>query len=262
MQASFDDGGSGDASILCVAGYFFPDEALTPFKREWRRLLGRRRFHMVDLIHGQGDFRGLDEPEKDKLARGLIAAIKQHMTLGVVVSVERAAYDKYINEAGDLRNQVGSPFALCALLCLGNSARWMEQEDLPPEETIYSFESGNSNQRDANDFLNKIIDNPVMDERYRYVSHAFIKKNKLPSLDAADLLGWEWTQQCKRISGQEQRPARASLKSLCERPHLAEHFDMRNIRIAFAKALLEPFVVPGAGRRFVRPEPECGRVTP
>jgi len=61
-------------------------------------------------------------------------------------------------------------------------------------------------EADANAFLNKIKDNPAMDERYRYVSHGFVKKNKLATLDAADLLGWEWTQQARRLAGVEKRP--------------------------------------------------------
>ncbi|MGA3054355.1 MAG: hypothetical protein ABSD63_09115 [Candidatus Korobacteraceae bacterium] len=256
MQAGFDDGGTGNASITCVAGYFFRDDVLSDFRSEWRRLLNGRRFRMVNLVHGHKDFEDLDEPQRDELARGLIAAIKQHMTLGVVVSVERAAYDKCIAMHGDDIRSVGRPFGLCATLCLGYSARWMEEQQMPPEETIYFFESGSSNQADANKFLNSIPDNSALDERYRYVSHGFIKKNKLAALDAADLLAWEWIQQCKRLSGQEKRPTRASLRSLCERPHVGEHFDGKNMELAFARALLEPFVVPAQyPPLFVRPEP-------
>jgi len=254
MQAAFDDGGDGSASITCVAGYFFRDEVLAPLRLEWRRLLGRRRFHMVDLVHGHEDFADLSDPKRDELAKGLISTIKQFMTVGVAFSVERASYDKYIQEVRDCRHEIGGPYALCARLCLASAARWMEQEEIPTEETTYFFESGNSKQREANEFLSSIIKNPDMDERYRYVTHSFIRKNKLPSLDAADLRAWEWNQQCKRFSGLEDRAARASLKSLCEKPHLAHHFD-RDIRIAFVHALLEPFVVPGAGRlaRFIKP---------
>ena len=189
MQASFDDGGNGDASITCVAGYFFRDAAIPEFKKEWRSLLGARRFHMVDLVHGQEDFEDLSEPERDALARGLIAAIKQHMTLGVAISVERAAYDAYIGEQENLRKGIGSPFAMCAMLCLASSARWTEHEHIPPEETIYSFESGNSNQADANKFLNMVIKNPSMEERYNYVSHSFVKKNRLASSRCSRLAG-------------------------------------------------------------------------
>jgi hypothetical protein len=178
------------------------------------------------------------------------------MTVGVVISVERTAYEKHVDRLDDVRAEVGSPFALCAMLCLGSSASWMEANGIDPEEIIYSFESGNSKQADANKFLDKVIRTPAMEERYHYVSHSFVKKNKLPSLDAADLLGWEWAQHCKRLTGEEHRPVRASLKSLCEKPHIGEHFDETNVRIAFAKRLLEPFVVPGAHARFARPQLE------
>jgi hypothetical protein len=257
MQASFDDGGPGDSSITCVAGYFLRDEVLAPFREEWHRLLDDRRFHMVDLVHGREDFRDLDRPQLDQLARSLIAAIKKYMTLGIVISVERAAFDECAQEPQDIRSDIGSPYSLCATLCLAYAARWMEQEDILPEETVYFFESGSKNQADANKFLDSISKNPLMDERYRYITHAEVKKNKLPSLDAADLLAWEWTQQCKRIVGQERRPPRASLKSLCEKPHIMAHYNRTNVRVAFAHVFLEPVVVPGAGRDypiFVKPE--------
>lgn len=254
MQASFDDSGNGDQSLTVVAGYFFRDGVLEPFREEWRALLGPRRFHMVDLVHGTGDFADLDETERDRLARALIAAIKAHETLGVAIAVDRAAYDKYIDDDPSLRESVGTPYALCAMLCLADSARWMENNAVPPEETIYFFESGNSKQADANRFLNTITDNSALDERYRYVSHSFVKKNKLATLDAADLLGWEWTQQCRRLSGTEKRSTRASLKSLCEKPHVGQYFQKSDVRLAFVKALLEPYVVPAIGAQFPRPE--------
>jgi hypothetical protein len=82
-----------------------------------------------------------------------------------------------------------------------------------------------------------------MDIRYRYVSHGFVKKNKLAALDAADLLAWEWMQQCKRITGEEKRPVRASLKSLVEKTHVGIHVSRKNIQLALAMSLMEPYVI-------------------
>ncbi len=253
MQASFDDSGNSDKSLTVVAGYFFRDAVLEPFRDQWRGLLGGRRFHMVDLVHGNEDFADLKELERDTLARALISTIKEYVTLGVVMSLERAAYDRYIQDVKP-SGSLGSPYSLCSMLCLGASAKWMENNEVAPEETVYFFESGNSKQTEANKFLNTITSNPALDQRYRYVSHSFVKKNKLASLDAADLLGWEWTQQCRRFSGQEQRPPRASLRSLCEKPHIGQHFQGGEVRLAFVRALLEPFIVPSMGVIFERPE--------
>ena len=217
-QASFDDGGSaiGNSPIICVAGYFFCDEVLSPFGREWRGVLNGRRFRMVHLVHGHEDFQGLDVAQRNEMVKSLVGSIKKYMTLGVAISVELKAYKERFPELngplGDMRREVGSPYALCAKLCLGSAARWMEYNNMPPEETIYSFESGNKS--DLGRFLDSIPKNRALDEQYRFVSSSKVKKNKLPSLDAADLLAWEWGQEGKRISGEKQGPVRKSLKSL------------------------------------------------
>jgi hypothetical protein len=245
MQASFDDSGNSDKSLMVVAGYFFRDAALAPFNTEWRAALRGRRFHMQDLVHGNGDFADLGKESRAAIGVELIETIKRYATLGVAVSVELEAYHRYIAQSpGDSRRSIGSPYSLCSFLCLATSAHWMEAHDVPPEETVYFFESGNRKQGEADQFLNRIRENPALDQRYRYVSHGFAKKNKLPSLDAADLLGWEWTQQCRRLAGLEKRPTRKSLKSLAEIPHIAEHFQGSEVRLAFVKMLLEPHVVP------------------
>jgi hypothetical protein len=253
MQACFDDGGKGDASLTCVAGYFIRDSELVPFKTAWHNLLGMRRFHMVDLVHGLGDFADLAGGDRAELIKSLIAAIKQHIYLGVVVSVERTAYDEVINnDQGvtlrtngiDLKKTIGSPFSMCAMLSIAIGNRWMEDRDLPREETTYYFESGNCKQGEADNFLKTISKQSSLDVRYNYVAHGFVKKNRLALLDAADLLNWEWTQHCKRLMGEENRPERESLKSLCEVPHVGEHFTRKNIRLAIARRLIENFVVP------------------
>lgn len=256
MQAAFDDSGNSDQSLTVVAGYFFRDDALTPFRNEWRDILAGRRFHMIDLVHGNNDFSNLDKAARAVLSVKLIDSIKRHMTLGSAIALENRSYHKYIAETPEMRESVGSPYAMCAMLCLATSARWMEANNIEPEETVYYFESGNSKQADADSFLNTIQNNPSMDERYRYVSHGFVKKNKLATLDAADLLGWEWTQQCRRMAGDEKRPTRASLKSLTEKPHIGEYFQGVDVHIAFARALLEPYVTVRYGQNFVRPSQE------
>jgi hypothetical protein len=249
MQACFDDGGKGDASTTCVAGYFVRDDALTPFKKACRAVLGPRRFHMVDLVHCKEDFADLDNCQSQDMVRRLVGIIKEHITIGVVISVDRAAYEELITRDPvvngiDMRKTIGSPFTMCAMLCLGYANRWMEENNIPCEETVYYFESGNTRQGEANNFLKTISKNRHMDIRYNYVSHGFVAKNKLTALDAADLLNWEWTQQCKRFSGEEQRSQRQSLKSLLEKPHVGDHFTSKNMRLAFVHALLEPFVLP------------------
>ena len=59
----------------------------------------------------------------------------------------------------------------------------------------------------------------------------------------ADLLAWEWIQQCKRITGEEKRPTRASLRSLAEKPHIGDHINRKNIQLALAMRLVEPYVI-------------------
>lgn len=243
MQACFDDGGTGDASITCVAGYFLPDEQLAAFKGKWRELLGPRRFHMVDLVHGYKDFADMSPAERDKLVRGLIETIKQHMTLGVAMSISHAAHESRRDQMNALKVKMRSPFAMAAALCLAESSRWLERSAIA-EEIAYSFETGNRKQGDANNWLAMISNNESMESRYNYVSHGFVKKNRLAALDAADLLGWEWIQECKRLSGAEKRLRRKSLDSLFAIPHLCEHYDEKNIVTAFIKVLLEPYVLP------------------
>src|SRR6266566_8238455 len=139
MQAGFDEGGNGNGSITCVAGYFFRDHDLLRFQKQWRGLLKGRPFHMVDLVHGNEAFQGCPEPERDEMARKLIATIKEHMTLGAVVSIDHQAYDKAMAEH-DMRKDVGSPYTMSLMLCLSLAARWMEEKNVPKEDTVFFFE--------------------------------------------------------------------------------------------------------------------------
>ena len=256
MQASFDDSGNSDKSLMVVAGFFFRDSALTSFSAEWRHALNGLPFHMKDLVHGHGAFRSLDKEQRASLSIELIATIKRHATLGVAMSLEQGAYVEYLNRHPEVRDVVGSSYAMCSLLCLSAAARWMDETGAPPEETVYFFESGNSKQADANQFLTRMVKHPLVDKRYQYVSHSFVKKNKLPSLDAADLLGWEWTQECRRIMGLETRPTRKSLQALAEVPLLAHHFKKEETVFAFVQTMLEPYVTPTYGARFIHPNEE------
>jgi hypothetical protein len=154
MQACFDESGNSNGSVTCVAGYFFRDGDLLQFQRNWREILNGRRFHMVDLVHGHEDFVDCSEPERDAIARNLITAIKEYMTLGVVASIELEAYDKAMAEH-DIRKDVGSPYTMCAMLCLSFAARWMEEEKVLKEDTIYFFEKGNTKRHEADDFSTK-----------------------------------------------------------------------------------------------------------
>ncbi len=234
MIAYFDESGTHDDSpFMSVAGYLFDKEHSLSIDRRWGEALevaGVEYFHMSDCANGVGQFKPMSLESRDNLARKLIEIIKNNMSFGVAAAISQKTFDNYADENPAIMPTTGTTYTMCAMWCLAAMGQWADRNSYDGPIN-YFFEAGHKSQGEAKDFLNSVSRNKRLKEMYHYGSHAFCDKKKVQPLQAADILAWEWRKAYMNEYGSQQRPLRASLRSLLERPHGRIYFNEANIAI-------------------------------
>jgi hypothetical protein len=191
LQAYFDESGTHDGSgRMCIAGYLFAPAQAKKFSKEWGAVLaaaGLDSFSASDCANGGKAFRGMPADERDRLARKLIALIRERMTFGVAVVF---AADTYEAEATrEWVKYYGHPYTTCLQFCLAEVNRWAKRTGFLGE-VAYFFEAGHRHQREANERMHNIARDAKKRADYHYASHTFIDKRHARPCDAADYLAW------------------------------------------------------------------------
>jgi hypothetical protein len=161
--------------------------------------------------------------ERIAVATNAIDLIKTHAVRGIAISIEI--------EFGHLIpkwNLFSSPYTFACWSALQGVRHWANERNYVGGVS-YFFESGHASQGEANRIMQKIFEEPELNQVYRYSSHEFSDKTKVLPLQCADLLAWQWFTQTKRIK-RRMRGMRADLASLIKLDHLAAHYDEARIR--------------------------------
>lgn len=232
ISAFMDESGThAGSAALVVAGYIFRAGRLETFNSEWRSALnshGLEHFHMVDCVHGNGAFKGVEVVSRSNVARQFIETIKRHAEFGFAVSVSEVHYVKLMPKVAFF----GSAYSFCARAALSICGAWFLESGVSGVAK-YCFEAGHSSQSQANAILSAAVRDTVLRERWHYGSHEFVSKQAAPGVQAADILAWlsrNFVE--RRLRGDER--IRKDLASLLEARHKNLHitpgmlFDWRN----------------------------------
>ncbi len=212
------------SDVICIAGYVFKRFRAVEFSKEWVPYLRRKGlpyFHMSELAHGNGVFRGRDDC--DEIARKLITLTRKKAAYGFAVTVDQAVYNQLLHG----RFQLQSAYSFALFEAMVAVRKWMERNN-HNEPTSYFFEQGHQYRADADRFMTWLFESEIVRQKYRYRTHAFLPK-ETPWLHPADFLAWQWRLEAGRQNQIGRRPPRKDLEAIL-RPHdMHMDYNARNL---------------------------------
>jgi hypothetical protein len=201
MEAYFDESGTTNEPVLCVAGYVLDSSNARRLDRQWRAVLaeyGLSYFHMVDCAHGNREFAKLEREDRIAIEKRMIAIIHANAAMGVGATVNVGEYDELMLK----HPQIGSAYSFCARHCLTATRAYVEEDLKASGDIAYFFEAGHRSQSEANRIMNDIFADASRCREYRYAGHGFYLKESIPALQAADLLAWQlFTHRKRQLAG-------------------------------------------------------------
>jgi hypothetical protein len=205
IESYFDESGSHDGSrVLCVAGYVFEKRQAKRFSRKWKKVLkrfGLPYFHMVDCAHGNGVFADLKPSERLAAEKAMIKLIHDNVLQGLAVTVDADE----LREVMPYHPSIGTPYSFCCHVLIAGLAIIIELNPVI-ERCAYFFEAGHQSMGEANRIMAELFAIPEAKERQRYSGHAFVTKEDMPPVQAADLLAWQWySDRIRQLDGRPRR---------------------------------------------------------
>jgi hypothetical protein len=184
---------------------------------------------MSNCVHGVRTFKALPNDRREALVRTLIGILKEHIAWGVAVAANEQEVNDYISTYPGIEHFLSSAYTLCVMWCVEEIGRWVAVHCAADERITYCFERGHAKQGEADRFLIRVKQSPLLQQHYRYAGHSFASRSVVSPLQTADLLAWEWCKRYKDQHGPTTRPLRASLHSLLKRPHRCLFLNSTNI---------------------------------
>jgi hypothetical protein len=201
----FDDSGTHSQSDIAVAAcYVAPASQWLKFQRAWSKAAeqeGFRVFHMAEFNARQGDFKGWDDPKRERVIRKLVAIIRRCTTHGIALGLPKSDYDAVM--PADLKKKMGNHhYSWCVKLCFGEIEKWRDRCSLTAP-MAYVFEKGTRGATgELIDALTKYAKTQA-DALRRYgletSGFSFQKKDDAVQLQAADILAWETCHQMRNV---------------------------------------------------------------
>lgn len=223
FEAYFDESGTHDgAHVLCVAGYIIEKNESIKLTKEWNKVLAKYNlpyFRMVACAHGNDVFKNIDKEERVEIGKKLIKIIKRRTICGLAVSVNTSDLVGIIPK----HKVVSSAYAFSIECILAGVHKWIEANP-QVQKMAYFFESGCSEQYNANMIIHALFSLQEAQQKHRYTAHTFLEKKEAAPLQAADLFSWQYYSDMR-----EGKKRRRDFESLLEHPHYIEHLDKNKL---------------------------------
>ncbi len=225
MEACFDESGTHGSRFLCVAGYLFTTSGAIRFAERWTSELipmlpGVGHFHAADCGTRRGPYHQKNANERDAIVERAADIIGDTASFGGVVGIDPSDYELVTSRDPRIRKSIGSAYTLCAIRCIQLMSNWADSQSLD-ESIAYQFEVGCRYAGELANSLAAIERNKTLKKQYHLRGFAFLDKEEMRPLEAADLLAWEW-QRAHLTATQtehEGRKWRPTLKQLASIPH-------------------------------------------
>lgn len=185
FSAYFDASVDKDKRIVTVAGFVSRLNKWERFAKEWMQILSVNPrvsyFHMTDFAssrQGWEEWNGKSEM-RAKLVSDLVACIAKNTNKGFADTVATTAYEQ-ANAQYMLREELGTPYAIAALACLGGLKKWALRKGVDYRRISVLLEEGDGHQYD--------LIRRARTEGYNAVPQG---KQNLRMFDACDLAAWK-----------------------------------------------------------------------
>ena len=184
FSAYFDASGTRKSDVLVVTGYVSRISKWVRFDQEWKALLekyGVTNLHMTDFVSSKNEFSGwLGQTDRRReFMEELVACIRRStnkgFSAGVVVEDFNAVDKEY-----PLAKNVGTPFSLCGMTCMGMLKRWADKGRCDIGKMLVLFEDGDN---DRGDFQERVAQQGV--------TVGYLGKPASRAFQAADLAAWK-----------------------------------------------------------------------
>jgi hypothetical protein len=196
----------------------FEREACKALDLEWKAVLdefGLPFFHMVDCAHLTPPFDKLTREESIEVEKKMIAIIRSHMLFGAAITVDERDYNTWA-----ARRELGTAYSYCCWQTIASINVWMDQNDLDGE-VAYFFEAGHDSESETGTIMNMIAQEQESQQRFRYASHAFVKKKCVRPIQTPDIFAWLHANHFKRIRSGVSRPRKDYVALTNGRPYKA-----------------------------------------
>lgn len=242
LFAYFDDSSGGARNELRgFAGYLFDPAGAERFLELYRAKVepllppdrsGRRIFRASKINALQGQFAGLRDI-KEHIFSQMAATLAESVTVGAVVCVEKAEYERGLlgphsrirmkgHPTTNLRPWAGSPHSVCLFRCITLLNQWLDEQGISGS-IEYVFELGTPHHKEIDRLCSRIGQHRDFKRRFRWGKYGFAEKSPdTPWLFGADYFAWEW-QRYDRNSGEPERSEWRTviLPTIEAKPHLA-----------------------------------------
>jgi hypothetical protein len=138
-----------------------------------------------------GQFEEWTLPQRNLLLHDLSEIIVLNRICGFVSFVETIEYDQWCKENPRHVSWIGSPYTACLMRCVETAGIVARQKRLDGS-IDYVFESGCAKQKEASEFMTRLVNNPALKAGLRVGNFGFAAKSRQPILCTADFLCWEW----------------------------------------------------------------------
>lgn len=204
--------------MLALAGYVFEKSSCLQFDLEVKTLLDRYGlpyFHMVECAHNSDKFKHLSKDDCDKIARQMIALIRQYTLCGTAFAINQGDYRDLFPEGSFLGDEpLSDAYTYGCHTCLAVIQNWLDKIGFDGE-VGYFFEAGHASASKFAALMDRIFKAPHLRRIYRYAAHGFVPKTRRP-VQAADMLAWLHYIDVKNLHSPKPRPRRKDLTALIE----------------------------------------------
>ena len=212
--AYFDESNT-DATYV-VAGFAATVERWRAFDSDWAGLLDKYRvshFHAKDYAHSNGQFASWkgDEVKRKQFMERAIRIIARRCMVSVGIVVDRRAFQATIAQDEVASSFYVNEYSTAAFMSLLVTGRWADDCPLLKDPVNYVFDRGNPHRSDFQRAYDLALKIPF--ERERLGALSFADDQRVPALQAADLIAYE---SCKLYTDLQRgkKRFRASLKAL------------------------------------------------
>jgi hypothetical protein len=216
--------------VLCVGGYFFESDDARLFQAEWIPLLdeyGLTHFSMADCNSQWKEFERYSDDECIVIQTRFFEVLKKHAKAGFTASMELRHRDLLPSSLSHGISII-SPYTLCCFWCLEYARIWAPKNSFSGE-FAYFFENGYTDEWEATKVIKGMFCDPWVCKKYLHASDTFASKKKVPLLQAADILAWQWRKDVvARLMGNLK--TRRDLMSLLDIPTETIHFNEHSIQ--------------------------------
>jgi hypothetical protein len=132
-------------------------ELLLRKAREFQRVYGFEIFHATDLRHSSGQFRGWGVEKRSRLVGDLAAAIRDHLTEGVTITLPYALYrDVYRAPPVPKGMRLDTQYGLCFRACLWRLVQVVSGDNQKKHRLNVVIEDGHKNIGDVIRVFNEV----------------------------------------------------------------------------------------------------------